>query len=80
MKKLKTITLTDKSENPAWTLCPGHVAPKTFNKAHRAEGWNADPYEEKDLSFEYWRKLKSGMYRKCSPEVKGAKPFTVSGW
>lgn len=78
MKTLKTITLTDKQGNPAWTLCPGHVSAKTFNKAFKAEGWNTDPYLDKDLYFQYWRKLKSGMFKKCSPEAKGAKPYTTT--
>jgi hypothetical protein len=76
--ELQTITIGS-GEEPYWSLCPGHVDAETFNKAHEAEGWDADAVEDKDLSFEWWVE-KDGFYKHADKETEGAKPYTVLGW
>lgn len=78
MRQIKTITIGD-DDSPCYSLCPGHVTAKEFNKAHKAEGWDADPVSQDDLRFEYWIKGKKS-YRRSVPEKKGAKPYTVMSW
>lgn len=78
-KTIETITLEVMEDNPAWSLCPGHVNAKTFNKAYEAEGWEGDTVTKDDLKYEYWKRTRTG-YRKVEAGTKGAKPFTVMEW
>lgn len=79
-RKLKTKTLVDRTENPVFTLCMGHVTTKVFNRAFRAEGWAPGDWISKDmLRHEYWRPMKNGWRksRRINPE---AKKVTVMSW
>jgi hypothetical protein len=73
----KTITLSDSSENPVITLCPGHVTPKEFGRAFKAEGWSESDAPE--VRYEYWVKGKT-TWRKSLPRAKGARAVTVMDW
>lgn len=78
--KLKTITLSDKTDDPLCVICPGHVDHKTFNKAFKEEGWNDIGHFRQDcLAYVYMIKTKD-IYKKVPPSKKGAKPFTWTPW
>lgn len=79
---LKTITLSPPGDddNPMITLCIGHVDAATFTKAHENEGWEADPAQDSDLSFEYWKPLGNGSWSSSNKDAPGAVAVTVMEW
>jgi hypothetical protein len=78
-KALKTITLGYGEDDPAVSICPGHVTATAFNKAWKAEGWDGGRISKADIFHEYWRPFRKG-WRKCEETHKQAQPFTASYW
>ncbi len=77
--KLFCTTTLSVDEQPAFTLCPGHVDVKTFNKAKKNEGWIGDPVQESELKREWW--VKNGTNFALAREGQpGARPYTVMNW
>ena len=78
-KILQTFTLFHDDNNPLWTLCPGHVDAKTFNKRFNNEGWEGDGALPEDLKYEY--AIREGVrFRKANEGDPGAEPFTIMEW
>ena len=88
-EKLTTLTIGDRDGNMSFVVCDGHVSPKTFNKAFKAEGWSDAGYLQKDLEYIYaiekkGKEKRDGSFsykiKRCSPDKYGAKKFTYTKW
>lgn len=76
----KTITLLDDKDCPSVTILPGHVSLELFNEAFKAEGWEADPWPEEYISYEYWIYKGEGVWETSHKGVPDARPVTVAEW
>lgn len=77
-EELKTITIGS-DDNPAFSLCKGHVDAQTFSKAMAAEGWELDDYVDEDIKHEYWTR-EGDHYKRTTKDDPNAEPYTVSEW
>lgn len=75
----KTKTFWFDKDNPAFSLVPGRVTAKEFNKAHAAEGWDGDPVSKESLKFEWYRFTKTKAKQSNVNDLK-AVLCTVMEW
>jgi hypothetical protein len=76
----KTTTLLDEHDCPVISLLPGHVPLDIFNEAFIAEGWEADPWPDDYISYEYWVCKPDGTWESSHKGIQEAQPVTVAGW